>query len=354
MDTKQTVRNNFTLIRLILATLVVFGHYRTLRGVDVTPFGISYYADVAVDAFFVVSGYLITLSYAARPNLVDFYVKRLFRIYPLYATMILVQATIMIVLLGGLAHHLAGLAKYLATNLIFANFLAHDIDGLFAGIHNHGINPSLWTIKIEVMFYALLPPIWILSRRFGAWVLVALYVASTIFAEYALMTGHADLAKQFPGQLRYFVVGIALYRYADRIRIGRGAACLCAIVLFGLCSLIYMLPLVTVYPLMIGMLVFLCALRVPVLLLKRDISYGVYLIHGPIIQLSLLMGIFRDGPIYLTAMLCAVFGLALLAEIFIERPGIALGRMLLGLRPNRATGLPEPYADPVSDHRPVA
>ena len=57
--------NNFTVFRLILALLVVLGHFVTLPSSEPAT-GIFGYADFAVDAFFAVSGYLIFASFALR------------------------------------------------------------------------------------------------------------------------------------------------------------------------------------------------------------------------------------------------------------------------------------------------
>ena len=42
----------------------------------------------------------------------------------------------------------------------------------------------------------------------------------------------------------------------------------------------------------------------------QDISYGVYLLHGPLIQLSLLTGLYRPGWLGLLGVLAVLFPLA--------------------------------------------
>jgi peptidoglycan/LPS O-acetylase OafA/YrhL len=54
--------NNFTLLRLLLALMVVLGHFKLLSGTAYPAFPFNL-ADAAVDSFFVVSGFLIALSY---------------------------------------------------------------------------------------------------------------------------------------------------------------------------------------------------------------------------------------------------------------------------------------------------
>ncbi len=323
----STAHNNFTLLRVVLATLVVLGHYKLLPGIT-PPKGIFSLADFAVDAFFVVSGYLVYGSYDKQQSLGSFYIRRLFRIYPLYFVTVVVQGIAMAIVAGGIFEHGGELLRYLGLNLIMANFLAHDLGGVLGGLHNPGINPSLWTLKIEVAFYVILPLLWHLTRRSGLWFLVALYIASSLFVALMEQYGSVTLAKQLPGQLRFFAVGMALYRYRDALRIPVPLAFVAAVVLFALCTLRSGPVLMWIYPILVGLLVFICALRLPALPLRFDISYGVYLFHGPLIQFALLLGIFSDTPIFLFLLLACVFLLAFIAERFIEQPGIELGKRL--------------------------
>lgn len=321
--------NNFSLLRLALALMVVFGHFKTLPGLSPAT-GFFGYADFAVDAFFVVSGYLIASSYDKQPQLVGYGLRRFFRIYPLYLTVVLLQAAAMLALLPEpLAHYWPNAARYLAVNGVFANFMQYDIGGLLQPLHNPGINPSLWTLKIEVGFYLVLPIVWWLLRRWGVAVLVLVYLASTALAYWAQHYGTDALAKQLPCQMRFFVIGIACYRYGDRLRLSPPVTWGLVAVLFALCSWRAVLPIMALYPVFIGLWVYLVALRLPALPLKFDISFGVYLVHGPLIQLSLLTGLFTDTLGFLAMLLAAVLTLAVVAEHAVERPGIALGKKLV-------------------------
>ena len=75
----------------------------------------------------------------------------------------------------------ARLARYFLVNAVFANFLQYDLgNGVLSGLHTAGLNPSLWTLKIEVSFYLILPAIWWLANRFGPWVLAAIFALSIV------------------------------------------------------------------------------------------------------------------------------------------------------------------------------
>ena len=170
--------NNFTLLRLLLALMVVLGHFKLLSGTDYPHFPFNL-ADAAVDAFFVVSGYLIAGSYERTRGLWPFYVRRVFRLYPMYACIVLIQAAIMLMLLpGGPFSEPQATMRYLGANLLFANFLQYDIGGVLHSLHNPGINPSLWTLKIEISFYLIVPLVYVATRRWGWGVLLAIFAAS--------------------------------------------------------------------------------------------------------------------------------------------------------------------------------
>lgn len=323
--------NNFTLVRLILATLVIFGHFKVLPGLSSAD-GLHGYADFAVDAFFIVSGYLVYGSFANSPKIGSqrigsFYIKRFFRIYPLYLVIILLQMLAMIILLGDKAQF-ADVIKYLGSNLIFANFISPDIGELLSGQHNNAINPSLWTLKIEAAFYMIVPLLWWLVNRMGIKALLFIYILATAFAAIAIHYGAETLSKQLPGQLRFFVVGIALYHYRDKFNPSLLFAFIIAIILFAICTFRSVLPLMPIYPLLVGALVFICVLRLPVIPLKLDMSYGVYLIHAPLIQLALLLGFFEDSTRFLLLLLAIVYILAFMVEKTIEIPMVRYGKKL--------------------------
>lgn len=86
--------NALNAVRLVLATLVIFGHVLSLGGFDAVVAGPFIYAGwhgAAVEGFFVISGYLILAS-AHRLPLRAFLWRRFLRIYPGYAVALIVTA----------------------------------------------------------------------------------------------------------------------------------------------------------------------------------------------------------------------------------------------------------------------
>ena len=105
---------------------------------------------------------LIAGSYERCHGLWSFYVRRVFRLYPMYALRRGAPG-------GDHARAAAwrtvqrtdcSTLRYSRANMLLANFLQYDIGGVLAGLHNPGINPSLWTLKIEIGFYLIVPLIY--------------------------------------------------------------------------------------------------------------------------------------------------------------------------------------------------
>jgi peptidoglycan/LPS O-acetylase OafA/YrhL len=321
----DATENNFTLLRLLLALLVVLGHFKLLSGTVYPAFPFNL-ADAAVDSFFVVSGFLITLSYERCHGLWSFYVRRVFRLYPMYLCVVLIQTALMLALLpNGPLSEVPSTVRYLATNLLLANFLQYDIGGVLSGLRNPGINPSLWTLKIEIAFYLIVPLIYAATRRWGWMVLAMIFAGSVIYSFEMLHLGDVRLARQLPGQLQFFVVGMALSLYGQRLHVHPLLSAVIAIGFFAVWSLVEPIPS-GIRPVIVGAFVFSFALCLPIVRLESDMSYSVYLLHGPLLQAAILIGLFRDTAWFLVGVLCLVLGLAFVAELLVERPGNALGK----------------------------
>jgi peptidoglycan/LPS O-acetylase OafA/YrhL/glycosyltransferase involved in cell wall biosynthesis len=326
--------NNFTVLRLGLALLVVLGHFKLLNGVHSPDWPYSY-AATAVECFFVVSGYLITNSFDQDPDLKRFFIKRICRIYPLYIAVVLAQTIVLSSLLpGGLLGNIKSTLSYFAANAVFANFLRHDIAGELSGLADPSLNASLWTLKLEFAFYLLLPFVWRIVQRFGVAILFVLFFASVAYQEVMMQADLPVLAKQLPGQLQYFLLGVVAYRFRDRLTNNRYAGNRYAGLALGIglavlvTALMQPRPLI-LYPMAVAALVTVLALHTPRIGLTLDLSYGVYLLHAPVIQLSLLFGLYQAGFIGIAATLALVIPLAFVAERLVEAPGIAFGRRLI-------------------------
>jgi peptidoglycan/LPS O-acetylase OafA/YrhL len=158
-----SINNNFDILRLILAILVFFAHWNILTSQDISN-PLFHLSGFAVDMFFIVSGFLIFWSFDADQNKKHFYIKRFFRIFSLFAFLILLQTLFFIGFSDG---NTLEIIKYFLVNIFFLNFLAPSVGTTLSALQVDAINGSLWTLKNEIVFYAFVPFIFMLYKKWG-------------------------------------------------------------------------------------------------------------------------------------------------------------------------------------------
>lgn len=323
--------NNFDLLRFLFASTVMLVHAHVLsRQPELAFLSRWLSSEVAVRAFFVVSGLLVFMSYDKTRNLARYAEKRLRRIYPAYFTVVAGCAVLLFFASrAGLGEYFGpGVAKYLAANLAFLNFLWPSLPGVFEGNGLSEVNGALWTLKIEVMFYVAVPVVaWMFGRLGRLRVIVGIYVLSVlyvwVFERLAVESGseiYLVIGRQLPGQLSYFMVGALWYYYYGFLE--RHAAGI-AVAALALMLLHRFLPMPWLEPLWLGTLVVLAGFYLYAGNFGRfgDFSYGIYILHFPILQLMTQAGLFAWSPFGALALACAtVVGAAVLLWHLVERP----------------------------------
>ena len=286
--------NNFDLIRFCLAMTVCLVHASILSAQPaLTIIQNILNSGYAVQGFFAVSGFLIFMSYERATSMRSYIEKRVRRLVPAYVTIIVVSAVLFRTLSSVDSYFLTtDWWAYLAANLTYLNFLHPELPGLFQGNVVHAVNGALWTLKVEIAFYIAVPAfVWAIRRLGAAQVLVATYVLSSIYA--ANVGG--SLQQQLPGQLRYFVAGTACYYGLPFLRQHWG-------LIIAICATILVagkfFPLDFMAPASIGVLVICAGLFCYLGNFGRygDFSYGVYILHFPIIQTLVQVGVFQLSP----------------------------------------------------------
>jgi peptidoglycan/LPS O-acetylase OafA/YrhL len=308
--------NNLDCLRLILASVVVLVHSYGLTELQAfSVFDRDLSAVVAVRAFFVISGLLIYRSYTRSSSIRSYLEKRVRRIYPAYFT-IVVLAAISLWTLSTLPvsqYFGVGFWKYLGANLVFLNFLAPTLPGVFSSNVEPFVNGALWTLKIEVAFYLLVPAIHYLCRRFGTNKIIGAIVCLSCAWRYgfagldiwATSRGAAPvygshniywkLENQLPAQLIYFCAGILLLHYFDTLKQHFRA-------IFGVSAGLFVLDNLftggVLDVLWISGLVFCFGFWRYFGNFSKygDFSYGVYIVHCPILQTLIVFGLARLNP----------------------------------------------------------
>jgi peptidoglycan/LPS O-acetylase OafA/YrhL len=347
-------RNSFGLLRLLMAVAVLISH--SFYFVTGTPTAEPLYSltghslgEHAVQVFFFLSGILVTQSFARSRSVVDFAVARALRIFPGLAVCVLWTALVLGPLVSTLpvSSYFAdpALPRYLTRTLLLTTGSATLPDMFTALPASSVVNMSLWTLKYEVLCYALL----------------ALFCATGLLtgqskglATAALALGVAVIFIQTPKPIEattpfdtmryfalYFGMGVLAFHLRERLVI-RGAAVIALLALFALaigsrfgelaCALF--VGYATIYA---------GAFRVGRFAQSTDLSFGIYIYAAPVQQTLLEAFPQLDAVTLSAAALTLTSGLALASWIAIEQPAMTqrhavaqIVRRLLALQPVHA------------------
>ncbi|MFC0283240.1 acyltransferase family protein [Camelimonas abortus] len=331
--------NNFTLLRLALALLVVISHGFSVVSGDVADEPLHRLTghtlgSHAVNGFFVISGYLVTMSFDRRGWL-DYLLARALRIAPG-----LLAATAFVgLVLGACMTSLDPVAYFTAPGLwrfLWETAFTYRSNTALPGVFEH--NPfrfpmgTVWTLRYEVLCYAgvfLLGVAGLLRRRRVTVGLLAFLVGSLL----ALDAFVPDASLRDQTMLRLpllFVAGAAFHRLGGAIRLSLPLAVLLAaltVLAHGSFAYNALLYLTTAYGVMwLALVPVRSWLPEP----RDDISYGVYLYGWPLQQT--LRALLPDlGPVALLVPSVAASVLAgWISWRVVERPALALKRRLMG------------------------
>ena len=173
-DFTQGKDNNFNLIRIISAMAVLVTHSFALAigSGNAEPFqdtlGMTM-GSIAVDVFFVTSGFLVTASLFSRQSAIEFFWARFLRIFPALIVMLLLTVFGIGILFTSLPA-----ASYLGSSETYIYLLkcstliggvAYNLPGVFGeNPYKNAVNGSLWTMPNELRMYVILASVWILLR----------------------------------------------------------------------------------------------------------------------------------------------------------------------------------------------
>ena len=186
---------------------------------------------VGVDIFFVISGYLITSIIvggldADRFSFVDFYVRRIRRIFPALALVLAACLLVGIALFTG--DELAALGKHVAAGAGFvSNLVLWSESGYFDASADFKPLLHLWSLGVEEQFYIVWPALLFLAHRFGvrgkALFAVVGLLGTASFAWSVHQTVAAPIAAYYSQLSRFWepmigaVLAVAIRRHSLRL-----------------------------------------------------------------------------------------------------------------------------------------
>ena len=286
------------------AAMVLVSHSFALTGHPEPILGNSTLGTVAVDIFFVTSGFLITSSLLNRRSAVDFVWGRVLRIYPA----LLVNVILIVFVLGpaftilplNSYFHSRETYQYLVRCATLVRSVAFSLPGVFE--HNtypRAVNSSLWTLPIELRMYLNLLCLWLAVRVVGkisprlevrrlfTWIVLGWTLASCFLSfKQASFPLISSLIFYSPYLSFMFFMGASAYVLKEWVRLSSTAAWICvaalgcAVVQKQLFEWIFMAVLVYIV---------LTAAFLPAGILRKynllgDYSYGVYIYAFPVQQ----------------------------------------------------------------------
>jgi len=330
--------NNFDFLRVVFAFTVAFAHLIELSDLEILkPFKVFFNTRLAIDGFFIVSGFLIAKSYENSTTIKDYIIRRAKRIIPAYAVVILVSAFLLSAISTySLSEYFSNIQfwKYLTANLSFQNYLEPCLPGVFETNKFCAVNGALWTIKLEEAFYLLVPVFYWLVRvkKFNFYVLIIIvYLLSVTYYMYFLSIDNYRIAKQLPGALAFFGTGIVFYKNFSLLQKWKDYIIIPCLIIFFLEH--YILKTQLLKPVAFGFMVFYVAYSFRFLNnfgKYGDFTYGIYIYHFPLIQLFVYLGLFNKYPPILICVfvLMLTLLLAILSWYLIEIPYLSKNRRL--------------------------
>ncbi len=167
--------NNLDFLRLFFAVLVIFSHGFPLgvgkeaaEPMSRLSGGQTTLGTVAVDSFFIISGFLITHSYLRSRSVGNYFKKRVERIYPGFIVCMLICALVVVPLAGAASpfpHFFSRALNFAAATSLLREF---SYQHAFTANPNGAINGSVWSISYEFACYiavAMLGVVGALRRR---------------------------------------------------------------------------------------------------------------------------------------------------------------------------------------------
>ena len=277
----------------------------------------------AVYVFFAISGYLVTASLLRKPGFLRYLGHRLRRIYPAYLACLLLTVFAL-----GPAFTTLPLAdyfgagsqtwQYLRENLNPVT-LAWELPGVFAGNPvPHTVNGSLWSLGLEVRWYAYLGLLALLGVVARRWLFTLVGVAFLGYAAWEGVQGKPD-ALGFRALSMVFMAGALAAQWRGHLRVSHlGLA-----VLVLACVLVHdtraFFPLAVVAT---SYASYWFAYALPALPWPRhlDYSYGLFLYGFPV-QQALFAGSARMDPLLNFALAAPLaLGVAAASWHLLERP----------------------------------
>ncbi len=340
-------KNNLNVLRFVAASLVLVAHGVELpSGLEkhdwiysATGKSLGWYA---VSAFFVISGYLILMSWQRNPSLSSFVQARFLRIMPGLLIMLITVVSVL-----GLFFSALDFLSYIRDKETLSYFVGclsiifvkYDLPGVFHYNPIRVVNGSLWTLRYEIFCYACVAFAGLLGilrhcylRRIALSLCISTALVVLIWAEF---TGYAEtnsklgMLSELARLTLCFLLGALYFEFQNRLPLS----------FIGLLGLIGFALIAIQTPLFTPILVVMTAYAtlwfafVPNGKWIRwtrsapDYSYGMYIYSCPIQQAIISLSPTLATGVTILLSFCVTIPFAALSWHLIEQPALALKRL---------------------------
>lgn len=326
--------NFFTPLRLIFASLVVLGHAYAigLRDASLEPsvlynYSFSY---LAVNLFFIASGFLVTKSMVYRGDTPSFISARVLRIFPA----LIIHVLFVMIIIGPLATK-APLREFFSDPNWYLQPLKvltfFDTDMTMPRIFETNGEPfgsvPLWTLRYEVIAYIATLGVFSLGLLRKKWMVLLQFVLPSMGWIIGSKLGvFESLPATIENLFRFGIaygLGASIYAYRDRLSFSW-------LMLGTLAVASYLLRETPVVEVLVNTLLAWMVFRIAYMRLPRfdwmqripDLSYGIYIYHWCVLQM-LFYWLPHLNVIELFALAFPpTVGLAALSWYIIEKPAL--------------------------------
>lgn len=332
--------NNFNLLRLLAALQVVFIH--SVTHLQITNSVVIFLRDTlvyfpGVPIFFLISGYLITMSYEKNKNIYEYAKNRLLRIIPgLYVSFFI--GFIIIWYFNQFKDvYIIDILLWCFAQLTIVQFYNPDF------IRDFGVgvlNGSLWTITVEMSFYIILPFLYAFLQKNFYKRFIFLLIASFLFYYYISNVStntfiYEKLIKvSILPYLFYFLFGLFSYKYIhvfqkylmDKVLIY--LLVYISVIFFSIDSFIFLIFKQFILSLFVFSFVFSYRTLSYKIMKHNDFTYGIYIYHMLIINIFVQLGYIGEINnivlIFIFSIICGVF-----SYFIVEKPFLNMKRKSL-------------------------
>jgi peptidoglycan/LPS O-acetylase OafA/YrhL len=343
---KNTVShdNNFNFLRVLLSTLVLLSHSSELidgdrrREILTNIFHTISFGELAVDGFFLLSGYLIVQSWQRKPRFLDFMKKRILRIYPgfivaslfcLFIEAPLGRQPIDFFATVNVSDTIEDLSRIFWLNAPIAV-------NIFPDSYYPTLNGAMWTILHEFRCYVLVAVLGAIGalKKERIWLIFSMIVLAISIIPAAAITASiprlplilVEHSLDLMRLLTFFCVGGCFYLLRERISYNQKLIPIFMLIIIA--SLFNSILLKLILPIFGGyVLLWVAFFKLPILNFFKtasDLSYGVYLYGWPV-QKLLLWYVPSLSPWLLFIMSAIVsVGCGLLSWHLVEKPCLRL------------------------------